>query len=368
MKFTVVREELLKPLQLVSGVVERRQTRPILANLLMVLTDDNVLSLTGTDEEIEILVKLKVSLVNEVGEITVSARKLVDICRSLPEHQKINFFIKDQTLILKSGRSRFNLSTLPASDFPATENIDSDLRFSASQSTIKELINSTAFCMAQQDVRYFLNGMLWEVENDTLRCVATDGHRLAMSSKSLNVNFPDKHQIILPRKGVTELSRLLDYKDEDVLFTLSNRYFRVETEEYTLTSKIMEGKFPDYEKVIPTNGKNIAIGDREELKQAFLRAAILSNEKHLGVRLVFSPHLLTIVSNNIEQEEAEETVAVEYEDEEIEIGFNIGYLQDVTSVIANERIKITLSDSNSSVLLEDPDNSDVLYVIMPMRL
>ena len=368
MKFKVIREELLKPLQLVSGVVERRQTRPILGNLLMVLTEDGVLSLTGTDEEIEIVAKSTVSSVGEIGEITVPARKLVDICRSLPENQEINFSINDKTLVIKSGRSRFNLSTLPAGDFPATENIDGDLHFSAPQSTIKQLINNTAFCMAQQDVRYFLNGMLWEVEGDTLRCVATDGHRLAISNKVLDVNFPDKQQIILPRKGVTELSRLLDYKEQDISCVFSSRYFRIETQEYTFTSKIMEGKFPDYEKVIPTNGKHIAMGNREELKQAFLRAAILSNEKHLGVRLVFSPQLLTIVANNIEQEEAEEKVIVDYDHDQIEIGFNVSYLQDVTNVITNEKIKITLSDSNSSVLLEDPDSSDALYVIMPMRL
>ena len=368
MKLSAGREGLLKPLQAVIGVVERRQTRPILANLLIVLTDDGVLSLTGTDEEIEIVANATVSSVGETGEITVPARKLVDICRSLPEDQEINFSINDKIVVIKSGRSRFNLSTLPASDFPATEKIDTDLHFSASQSTVKELINSTAFCMAQQDVRYFLNGMLWEVEGETLRCVATDGHRLAMSSKVIDAGFSNKHEVILPRKGVTELSRLLDYKDQDVSCIFGSRYFRIETQEYTFTSKIMEGKFPDYEKVIPTNGKNIAMGNREALKQAFLRAAILSNEKHLGVRLTFSSGLLTVVANNIEQEEAEEKVVLDYKSDDIEIGFNVSYLQDVTNVITNEKIKITLSDSSSSVLLEDPDNSGSLYVIMPMRL
>ncbi len=368
MKFTVAREHLLKPLQLVSGVVERRQTRPILANLLMVL-DKGKLSLTGTDSEIEIVSKLTVESVDEDGSVTVPAKKLVDICRSLPEGQDIAFILEEQKMILKSGRSRFNLSTLPASDFPSTESSEGDLRFSVTSSIVKRLMDATAFCMAQQDVRYFLNGMLWEIEGNSLRCVTTDGHRLAMCSKTLDlhVQITDKFQAILPRKGVTELSRLLD-TEQDIQFILSHRHFRVETEEYIFTSKMIDGKFPDYEQVIPKNGKHIAIGNREELRQAFLRAAILSNEKYLGVRLTFTDHLLTIVANNTEQEEAEEKVAITYQDEEIDIGFNVGYLQDIANVIGNETIKITLSDSNSSVLLEDPDSLDAVYVIMPMRL
>jgi DNA polymerase III subunit beta len=366
MKFTVAREALLKPLQLVSGVVERRQTRPILANLLMVL-NNNVLSLTGTDSEVEIVAKLNVELVDEAGSTTVPAKKLVDICRSLPEGQEIAFLLEEQKLILKSGRSRFNLSTLPASDFPATEKCESDLHFSAPGSIIKRLVNATAFSMAQQDVRYFLNGMLWEVHGDRLRCVATDGHRLAMCSKTLDIDFPDKFQVILPRKGVIELSRLLD-TNQNIQFTLGHRHFRAETEEYIFTSKIVDGKFPDYEQVIPRNGKNAAVGNREALRQAFLRTAILSNEKYLGVRLIFTSQLLTIVANNTEQEEAEEKVAVEYEGNNLDIGFNVSYLQDIANVINNETIKITLSDSNSSALLEDPNSLDALYVIMPMRL
>ena len=369
MKFTVAREHLLKPLQLVSGVVERRQTRPILANLLMVL-DEGKLSLTGTDSEIEIVSKLPVESVGETGSITVPARKLVDICRSLPEGQDIAFILEEQKMILKSGRSRFNLSTLPASDFPSTESSEGDLRFSVPSKVVKRLIDATAFSMAQQDVRYFLNGMLWEVKANILRCVTTDGHRLAMcSSKTLDLDMQmaDKFQAILPRKGVTELSRLLDI-EQDIQLILSHRHFRVETEEYIFTSKMIDGKFPDYEQVIPKNGKHIAIGNREELRQAFLRTAILSNEKYLGVRLTFTDHLLTIVANNTEQEEAEEKVAINYQDQDIDIGFNVSYLQDIANVIGNETIKITLSDINSSVLLEDPDSPDAVYVIMPMRL
>ena len=366
MKFTVARDALLKPLQLVSGVVERRQTRPILANLLMVLSNEE-LSLTGTDEEIEIVAKLGIQSVDETGSTTVPAKKLLDICRSLPEGQEITCFLEEQKLIIKSGRSRFHLSTLPANDFPATETSESDLHFSAPASMIKQLINSTAFSMAQQDVRYFLNGMLWEVEGSRLRCVATDGHRLAMCTKTLGMDFPNKFQAILPRKGVIELSKLLD-GDQTILFRLGNRHFCAETDAYTFTSKIVDGKFPDYEQVIPKNGKNIAIGDREILKQAFLRTAILSNENYLGVRLIFTSNLLTMIANNTEQEEAEEKVTIEYQDDDIDIGFNVSYLQDITNVIANEKIKITLSDSNNSALFEDTESSDTLYVIMPMRL
>lgn len=370
MKFTVTREALLKPLQWVSGVVERRQTQPILANLLIVL-DDDVLSLTGTDSEIEIVSKLTMSFApeNESGSITVPARKLFDICRSLSPDQQILFVLEEQKLVINSGRSRFALSTLPAADFPTTATEVSDVTFSVPKSAIKQLINATAFAMAQQDARYFLNGMLWEINGDKLRCVATDGHRLALCSTSLDSSHANKFQVILPRKGVIELSRLLDSTaTETICFSLDSRYFCAETEEYTFTSKVVDGKFPDYERVIPKNGENVAVGNKNALKQAFARMAILSSEKNLGVRLTFTRHLLTIVANNLEQEEAEEKVNIEYNDNDVDIGFNVSYLQDIANAINHDSISIILSDNNNSALIKDPDCSDVLYVIMPMRL
>lgn len=368
MKFIVSREALLTPLQLVAGVVERRQTLPVLANVLLVL-DQETLSLTGTDLEVEIIARLPlVTAAEDIGEITIPAKKLVDICRSLPDGVDIEFTLKEEKITVKSGRSRFTLATLPANDFPSTEKSEGDLQFSCSQFLIKRLIDRTSFAMAQQDVRYYLNGMLWEVEANSLRCVATDGHRLAMCVRELDIDVPVKTQAILPRKGVIELSRLLSDEESQVSLTLGTHHIRVETPDYTFTSKLVDGKFPDYERVLPKGGHNIVLGNRMDLKQAFARTAILSNEKYRGVRLNFNEGLLNIVANNPEQEEAEEQVVIDYQGDEIEIGFNVSYLQDVANVLGTENIKITLSDANSSALLEEPEEGDSAYVVMPMRL
>ena len=367
MKFSVFREALLKPLQLVGGVVERRQTLPVLSNVLIVLKGDQ-LSLTGTDLEVEIVGRIQLETAGQSGEITVPAKKLVDICRSLPDGSNIEFFQEDNRIIVKSGRSRFTLSTLPASDFPNVEDTPGNLRFNCAQQEIKRLIERTAFAMAQQDVRYYLNGMLWEVRQDQLRVVATDGHRMAMCTRAVGVTSKDVVQAILPRKGVLELSRLLDDSTAQVEITLSSNHIRVTSVDYTFTSKLVDGKFPDYERVLPRGGNKVVIGSRLELKQAFARTSILSNEKYRGVRLLLNTGSLTIVANNPEQEEAEEQVNVDYTGDSLEVGFNVSYLQDVTNVISNDNIKITLSDANSSALIEEPENSDSVYVVMPMRL
>lgn len=365
MKFSVSRESLLKPLQLVAGVVERRQTLPVLANVLMVL-DGEQLSLTGTDLEVEIVARVQLAQPGEGGELTVPAKKLVDIVRSLPDDAVLTFDQEDQRVIVKSGRSRFTLSTLPANDFPNVEQVEGDLNFSCEQQDIKRLIDRTGFAMAQQDVRYYLNGMLWEVSEGQLRAVATDGHRLAMCTRPMSVSAAEPVQAILPRKGVVELARLLD--EGSVSVTLSSNHIRVATDEYTFTSKLVDGKFPDYERVLPKGGDKTVFGDRNELRQAFSRTAILSNEKYRGVRLTFAPGQLTVVANNPEQEEAEEQVVIDYNYESLEIGFNVSYLQDVCGVLSSDNIKMTLLDSNSSALLEEPEAGDSVYVVMPMRL
>lgn len=367
MKFVIPREALLKPLQLVAGVVERRQTLPVLSNVLLVLNGDQ-LALTGTDLEVEIVGRVLVEPGSTAGEITVPARKLVDICKSLPDGSMIEFIQEDQRIIVKSGRSRFTLSTLPAEDFPNVEDSPGNLQFSCAQQEIKRLIERTSFAMAQQDVRYYLNGMLWEVRQDQLRVVATDGHRMAMCTRAVAVNTVDVVQAILPRKGVLELSRLLDDSTSQVDVTLSGNHIRVTSLDYTFTSKLVDGKFPEYERVLPRGGNKVILGSRMELKQAFARTAILSNEKYRGVRLLLSSGVLTIMANNPEQEEAEEQVTVDYIGDSLEVGFNVSYLQDVANVIQHDNIKITLSDANSSALLEEPENSDSLYVVMPMRL
>ncbi len=367
MKFSVSRDALLKPLQLVSGVVERRQTMPALANVLLELNGSE-LSITGTDLEVEIVGKVDVDGVGQGGEVTVPAKKFFDICKNLPDGSNINFETEEQKAVVKSGRSRFMLATLPADDFPSVEPGENELNFECEQKEIRRLIDQTSFAMAQQDVRYYLNGMLWEVRPQALRVVSTDGHRLAMCTRPVNVEIEEVKQAILPRKAVIEMSRLLTDPEEQVQIVLGATHLRAVTPEFTFTTKLVDGKFPDYDRVLPKGGDKVITGDRNELKHAFARTAILSNEKYRGIRFVLEEGQLTITANNPEQEEAEEQIAVEYTGDTIEVGFNVNYLQDVAGVIESASVKITLADTNSSALIEDPENADSIYVVMPMRL
>ncbi len=367
MKFTINREALLKPLQLVAGVVERRQTLPVLSNVLMVV-DGNQLSLTGTDLEVELVGRVSLNDVSEGGEITVPARKLMDICKSLPENAAIEFSQDEQRVKVRAGRSRFTLSTLPANEFPSIEEEAGSLTFTIEQSRLRRLIDRTSFAMAQQDVRYYLNGMLLEVSQNKLRSVATDGHRLAMCSLDADINQSERHQVIVPRKGILEMARLLTEGDEMVHITLGANHMRAKTGDFMFTSKLVDGKFPDYDRVVPRGGDKIILGDRQELRQALQRASILSNEKYRGIRLILTDGQLKVMANNPEQEEAEEELNMDYHGESMEIGFNVSYLLDVLSVISGESVKITLSDQNSSALLEESEDSDSTYVVMPMRL
>ena len=369
MKFSISREALLKPLNLVAGVVERRQTLPILANVLLVLEGDR-LSLTGTDLEVELVGRVLLPSAGESGEVTVPARKLVDICKSLPENSDIEFSVKESKVTVRSGRSRFTLSTLPAREFPNVEDSMGTHQFTLQQGQLKRLIDRTGFAMAQQDVRYYLNGMLWELSAKQLRVVATDGHRLAMCTlpDKVDVNGDGDTQVILPRKGVLELARLLLEEDAEIAVVICSNHIRATTDDFTFTSKLVDGKFPDYQRVLPRSPDKIVLGSRLELRQAFTRTAILSNEKYRGVRLKLTENALDIVANNPEQEEAEETVPVEYPGEPLEIGFNVSYLLDVLGVLSGERIKLSLADPNSSALLEESEAGDSLYVVMPMRL
>ncbi|MEH6608272.1 MAG: DNA polymerase III subunit beta [Halioglobus sp.] len=367
MKFEITREALLKPLNLVAGVVERRQTLPILANVLLVLDGDR-LSLTGTDLEVELVGRVQLPTAGESGEVTVPARKFVDICKSLPEGSDIKFSAEEGKVTVKSGRSRFTLSTLPAREFPSVEDSMGTHQFTLKQGELRRLIDRTGFAMAQQDVRYYLNGMLWELKAGQLRVVATDGHRLAMCTLPSKVESDSDAQVILPRKGVLELSRLLLVDDEDIVIVIGSNHIRATTIDFTFTSKLVDGKFPDYERVLPRAADKIVIGSRLELRQAFTRTAILSNEKYRGVRLKLSADTLEILANNPEQEEAEELVAVDYSGDSLEIGFNVSYLLDVLGVLSGERIKLSLADPNSSALLEESEDGDSLYVVMPMRL
>ncbi|WP_165665544.1 DNA polymerase III subunit beta [Metapseudomonas otitidis] len=367
MHFTIQREALLKPLQLVAGVVERRQTLPVLSNVLLVV-EGQQLSLTGTDLEVELVGRVVLEDAAEPGEITVPARKLMDICKSLPSDALIDIRVDEQKLLIKAGRSKFTLSTLPANDFPTVEEGPGSLNFILVQSKLRRLIERTSFAMAQQDVRYYLNGMLLEVNAGVLRAVATDGHRLAMCAMQAGIEGVDRHQVIVPRKGILELARLLTEQDGEVRIVLGQHHIRATTGEFTFTSKLVDGKFPDYERVLPRGGDKLVVGDRQALREAFSRTAILSNEKYRGIRLQLAAGLLKIQANNPEQEEAEEEVAVEYGGSNLEIGFNVSYLLDVLGVMTTDQVRLILSDSNSSALLQEADNDDSSYVVMPMRL
>jgi DNA polymerase-3 subunit beta len=366
MKFTVTRDALLKPLNLVAGVVERRQTLPILANVLIGV-EGNSLSLTGTDLEVELLGKVSLDGATVDGDITVPARKLLDIVKSLPDDSVISVEVDEQRAIIKSGRSRFTLSTLPASEFPNVEQGSASLEFDVLQRNLKTLIDKTAFAMAQQDVRYYLNGMLWEIKDGIFRVVATDGHRLALSTHS-GITASEEKQVILPRKGVLELSRLLIEEDESIHLAFGDTHLRATTQAFTFTSKLVDGKFPDYDRVLPKGSDKEVIAERDVLKQALARAAILSNEKYRGIRMQFNAGDLRIVANNPEQEEAEDVVAIDYNGDTLEIGFNVSYLLDIMNVVSGPKVKFSLLDANSSALLEDNDDGNSLYVVMPMRL
>lgn len=366
MQFTISREALLRPLQLVSGVVERRQTLPVLSNVLLVLKGSE-LSLTGTDLEVELVGRVAVDKVASDGAVTVPARKLLDICKSLADDAVIDLTLQESKLLLKSGRSRFTLTTLPASEFPQVEEEPDTFSLQLSQAKLKELLAATSFAMAQQDVRYYLNGMLFEVDPGYLRVVATDGHRLAMETMTMENGIAETQQMILPRKGVMELSRLLD-DNGDIDLTFGQNHIRAKVPEYTFTSKLVDGKFPDYNRVLPKGGDRVVVGDCRLLRQAFSRVSILSNEKYRGVRVMLEPGEMRVVANNPEQEEAEEVITVDYSGDSLEIGFNVSYLIDVLSTLSSDKVKITLSDPNSSALLEAGEGSDALYVVMPMRL
>lgn len=365
MKLKVNREALLKPLQQVAGVVERRQTLPVLSNVLMQV-EGNQLSMTGTDLEVELIGRLTPDSAEE-GEITVPARKLMDICRELPESAEIVFEYADQRLTVRSGRFRSTLSTLPAEDFPSVDRSAEEMTTTLDAKSFKRLLDRTAFAMAQQDVRYFLNGMLIEIGEGHVRTVATDGHRLAMSNLAIETDGGPR-QVIVPRKGILELQRLLQEIDGDVKITIGSNHLCAESPDFTLTTKLVDGRFPDYERVVPKNGDKIVMADKQELRQALSRTAILSNEKFRGIRVNLSDGQLQLTANNPEQEEAQEVVSVDYRGGELEVGFNVGYIQDVLGVVDGDKVKITLADANSSALLEEPENDDSVYVVMPMKL
>lgn len=365
MRFSLQREALLKPLAQVVNVVERRQTLPVLANLYLKVEPGNI-SFTGTDLEVEMIARAEAQD-TEPGETTIPARKFFDIVRALPDGSKVTVSQSGDKINVQAGRSRFSLSSLPANDFPSIDEMDATEHVQVAESALKELIDRTAFAMAQQDVRYYLNGLLFDLRNDTLRCVATDGHRLALCEATLEQGG-QKRQIIVPRKGVQELQRLLEGGDRVLDLELGRNHIRVKRDDVTFTSKLIDGRFPDYEAVIPIGADKQVKVDRETLRAALQRAAILSNEKYRGVRVEVSPNQLRIQTNNPEQEEAQEDVEADTRVDSLAIGFNVTYLLDALTALRDEQVVLSMRDANSSALVQEAGNDRSRHVVMPLRL
>lgn len=365
MKLSATRETLLGPLQAVIGVVERRQTMPILSNVLLVARNGE-LAVTATDLEVELVARTSVDIAQD-GEITVPGRKLFDICKALPSGAKIQLTVKSERLLVQSGKGRYSLTTLAAAEFPTVDDIDASANVTLSAENARRLLDKTQFAMAQQDVRYYLNGLLLETDKSSLRAVATDGHRLAMADAEIVSSNASGTQVIVPRKGVIELQRLLS-EDGDIVIELGSNHVRVQLSNIRFTSKLIDGRFPDYQRVVPQNANNKIVADREALRQALSRAAILSNEKYRGIRLEIKDSGVVIQAHNPEQEEAEEELEVQYKGDDIEIGFNVTYLMDALAAIESAEVTLSLVDSNSSCLIQDPARDDASYVVMPMRL
>src|SRR5258706_2787206 len=361
------RDDLLGPLSAVSGTIERRHTLPILSNVLIERSSGS-LAFLATDIEIQITARGTVESAGDARSVTVGARKLVDILRALPDGSEVTLQQQDKRLLVKSGKSRFVLQTLPAEDFPRLAKPAGEAaRFSLPQKALRRLVGLVQYSMAQQDIRYYLNGLLMVVEDKTLKLVATDGHRLAFASMTLDSKLP-RQEVIVPRKTVLELAKLLSDSDQEVRVELSATQASFAFGSVELVSKLVEGKFPDYTRVIPVGHKNrLSIG-RETLRQSLLRAAILSNEKFRGVRWVLTDGSLKIVSSNTEQEEAEETLDVSYKGDPIDIGFNVNYLLDVLNNVAGSEVECRFGDAASSALLSFPSEADFKYVVMPMRI
>jgi DNA polymerase-3 subunit beta len=367
MKLSILREELLRPLQLMMGIVERRQTLPILANVL--LRVDEGLSITATDLEVELSIHLTLNQPATPGVVTVPTRKLVDICRSLPEHSLLEFTTEKDRLLVQSGKSRFSLTILPAEEYPGLDQTENLLKFPIEQKNLRFLLHRTHFAMALQDVRYYLNGMLLEINQGLVRSVATDGHRLALNTVEADMTNDAFFQVIIPRKGVTELLRLLNDSSEALTVTIMTNHIQVSNPLFKFTSKLIDGRFPNYERVLPKGGDKMISLPREVLKQSLTRASILSNEKLRGIQLQLRTGLLRIIANNAEREEAEEEINVDYQLNDLDIGFNVKYLTDILETIDDETVTLTLSGPNNSVLVEgEKGDGTSLFVVMPMRL
>ena len=365
--FKATQDKVLSVLQSVAGIVERRHTLPILANVLIRKTGS---SLQLTTSDLEIQIRTQAELDGDSGNFstTVGARKLIDILRTMPSDQTVSLESSQNKLILKGGKSRFTLQSLPAEDFPLVQEAPNfGPSFSIPQKTLKELLNQVSFAMAVHDIRYYLNGILFVAEGQQLSLVATDGHRLAFSSATLDVEVP-RQEVILPRKTVLEMQRLLSDKEGAIEMQFASNQAKFSFDGMEFVTKLVEGKFPDYNRVIPKNHKNSIVLGRTALLATLQRTAILTSEKFKGVRLNIDPGSLRVASSNAEQEEAMDELEIDYGGEPIEIGFNVTYLIDVLTNMVQDMVHVDLADSNSSALITIPENTNFKYVVMPMRI
>ena len=369
MNIMLSRGALLKPLTYVSSVVEKRQTLPILSNVLLQYDGSDRLSLTGTDLEVEVITHCD-KVEGQAGEISINARKLFDITRALPEGAEITITSEDNgKAIIRSGRSRFTVQTLPVDDFPKIETEQWDQTWKLPATVFKQALTRTSFAMAQQDVRFYLNGLLLVSDSDKMTTVATDGHRLAKTEVQLTSRTTETEiQAIVPRKAITELNRIMDDVDDEISVSFNPNHMRVELDTVVFTSKLIDGRFPDYGKVIPKNQDKSILIDRNDLQSTLNRAAILTNEKFRGVRLIVSKEKMSVSANNPDQEEAFDEVKIEYTGDDVEIGFNVGYMLEALNVINSEKVELLLSDPNSSGTLRAPGDAETVYIVMPMRL
>ena len=363
------REVLLKPLHLITSAIDKKQALPILSNILFQL-DNGVLSLVGTDLEVELVKRILLIDNTDSLELAIPAKKLYDICRALPAEAEIRLSQKENQLVIRSGKSRFVLLLIAATDFPSVEKTEKPLfSFVLQSAVLRRLFDKTSFSMAQQDVRYFLNGLLLDLFDGQCTAVATDGHRLSTSAQSIDFAGAGRHQVLVPRKAVFELTKLIESDVDELLeVQVADNYISISSNDFSFTSKLIDGQFPEYRALIPKCDTNIASIDRQQLKSALARVAILSNEKCRGAWLTFCDARLVLQSNNPDKDEAEDELVIHYSGPEIRIGCNINYLIDVMNVIDADMVNIYLGDVNSSILIASDDSPGDQYVVMPMCL
>ena len=367
MDFYILKEEIVKSLNLTLGVVEKRQTLPILSNVLIEV-DESSLKLTATDLESEISTTSTISNFKSGGKTTAPARKLSDLCRLLPDMAEIHFFLDGDNLKIESGSGKYNLSTLPSDDFPVFEFEDSQGQINISSENLKTIIMKTSFAMGNQDWRHYLNGLFISIDDKNITSVATDAHRLALASSTLNEASMETTDGIVPRKSINEIGKLVGDNSENVLIKISQSSILVEAAGTKFVSKLIEGKFPDYEQVIPTGESSLLVIDRKNFSDSLSRVSVLSSEKYKGVRIITKKNSLNISANNPEKEQGEEVVACEYSGEEIDIAFNVNYLQEILSTIDSEKIEINFFGSEKSCLITDPNSENLKYVVMPLLI